>query len=191
MNLRLALMVALFSAAPAVGGPIYKSVSADGRVAYGDAPLVGATHVEAISIAPPTASASTGDSTARVEQWAATTERLQKDRKEREAARERIADKRRANALANDPYPALNAVEYYEDYYPAPYLLQRPRHYPARHYPLIGLESGHGIDLSYQLGHHARSHHYWGSNDWRRTGLMPVHRSEVPLPATFRIPTKR
>lgn len=66
---------------------IYKSVDAQGKVSYGDAPLPQAVAVEEIRLAPATDIDSTALSKQRIEQLAATTERLRDDRLNREAQR--------------------------------------------------------------------------------------------------------
>ncbi len=140
----------------AAEGVIYKSTDAAGHVFYGDDPLTGAVKVEVIRIR------STADldkdalatQKAALEQLAATTRRLQDDRKDREKERLEAAQRQReaaAQYYATAPPVALNAPYYDGGSYP-PY--HAAGYYPPGYY---GREYHQDV-------HHGTN---WGSSKWR------------------------
>jgi hypothetical protein len=121
IRLLAAALAALWAAQALPGNAeilIYKSVDAQGKVSYGDAPLPQAVAVEEIRLAPTRNADSSAFSEQRIEQLAATTDRLRDDRLAREAQR--------------TPLTPPEPVEYagYPPDAEAPWVVSRP--YPGK-----------------------------------------------------------
>lgn len=140
----------------AAEGIIYKSTDAAGHVFYGDDPLPGAVKVDIVRIR------STADldkdalatQNAALEQLAATTKRLQDDRKERE--KERLEATQRQQTADVQYYTTAPPVALNRPYYDGG---SYPPYYPAGYYP---------------PGYYGREYHQdvhygadWGSSRWR------------------------
>lgn len=162
-------------------GIIYKSTDAAGHVFYGDDPLPGAVKVDIVRIR------STADldkdalatQNAALEQLAATTKRLQDDRKEREKERLEAAERQREADVpyyTTAPPVALNRPYYDGDSYP-PY-------YPAGYYPpgYYGREYRRDVHYGANVGSSKwRVGVYYGGdhpNDHNSHGYGGYHRSD-------------
>ncbi len=140
----------------AAEGIIYKSTDAAGHIFYGDDPLPGAVKVEIVRIR---STADLGKDAlatqhAALEQLAATTKRLQDDRKEREKTRLEAAERQREAEVqyyTTAPPLALNRPYYDEGGYPA--------YYPAGYYPPGYYGREYHQDVHYGAN--------WGSSKWR------------------------
>ena len=98
------LVLALFSVVVFSGTTVFKSTAPDGRITFGDQPSEDAIDFELIEIKPAAASTDT-NLDKRLERMAATTKRLQQDRKARELARQ---EEKPDEPAAVVYYPAAN-----------------------------------------------------------------------------------
>lgn len=136
----------------AAEGIIYKSTDAAGHVFYGDDPLPGAVKVDIIRVRS-TASLdkdAAATQNAALEQLAATTKRLQDDRKDRE--KERLEAAQRQQEAAAQYYTTAPPVALNRPYYDVPY-------HPVGYYPPGYYGREYHQDVHYGAN--------WGSSKWR------------------------
>jgi len=99
------------------GQTVYKSVDADGTVTYSDQPAAAEELLETLELKnPETTTDSAAESAARIEQMAKVTDRLKKDRQERDKAR--LAEQELALARQQSAPPLIYREEYYRTNYP-------------------------------------------------------------------------
>jgi len=116
------------------GQTVYKSVDADGTVTYSDQPAAAEELLETLELKnPETTTDSAAESAARIEQMAKVTDRLKKDRQERDKAR--LAEQELALARQQSAPPLIYREEYYRTNYPyrgrnlfRPHSHQKPIH---------------------------------------------------------------
>ena len=121
---------------PLLGNTIYKSVDAKGRVTYSDVPNPAAVQQEQVSLPSYSIPTTTALSQARLNDMAATTKRLQDDRRTRENDRRRDEERQASARAAQYPQvivqnrvyrpPAYRGHPGYPRVYP-------PYSYPANH----------------------------------------------------------
>lgn len=192
MKLRVILMITALSTAPAVADVIYKSVGADGHVAYGDTPLAGSAQVDVVNVERIATNRAIADSQKegqqRIEQMAATTERLQKDRKDREAAAQKLAEARRIDAEKRTAKAVAAEAAYYPDNYLEPYPHRAGRrHKSSEKYPSGGGGSKYHVGLSHGLSNRSyRDEDGYSLPHGSTSGRRPARKS----PATFQVPSK-
>ena len=121
---------------PSPGNTIYKSVDAKGRVTYGDEPNPHALKEEQVNLPSYVQSISSEESRARLEAMAATTKRLQEDRRARQE--ERRKDTQRSAPAPVAHYPQV--VVQNRGYRPSRYYRRTDPHayphaYPPYRYP--------------------------------------------------------
>ena len=113
---------------------VYKSVDADGTVTYSDQPTSPGELLETLELKNPEITAdSAAESAERIEQMAKVTDRLKKDRQERDKAR--LAEQELALARQQSAPPLIYREEYYRTNYPyrgrnlfRPHSHQKPIH---------------------------------------------------------------
>ncbi|MEH6544468.1 MAG: DUF4124 domain-containing protein [Porticoccaceae bacterium] len=171
--------------APSSGNTVYKSVDAQGRVTYSDVPNPAAVQQEQVSLPSYSIPTTTALSQARLNDMAATTKRLQEDRRARENDRRRD-EERQASARAAQ-YPQVivqNRVYRPPSYRGRP---EYPRVYPPYHYPSnhdsrhnrssvgINISGGsskfrYGVSLGNQRSHQRNRsiRTPYSSSDWER-----------------------
>ncbi len=140
--------------------PVFKSVDPDGRVTYGDQPTDQAIDFDVIEIKPTIANIDTGLDK-RLERMAATTKRLQADRKARES--ERVKEQPKNTVVY---YPAAsqggNSGRYYSGNRRDKHRAVN-RYYSGDHNGSHSTKSFHRDRNSFNLGLGFRSSHFDGS----------------------------
>ena len=133
---------AQFAESPKQGQLIYKTVNAEGRVSFGDQPGVDAVELETLERPSYQQNTSTEDLQTRLDQMAATTKRLQEDRKLRSKLRQEEAEAKKSQ------YQVPAVVVENRVYRPRPYpYLYKPHHYRRE-------KKGVSRDSSSSLGLH-------------------------------------
>ncbi|MBQ0797656.1 MAG: DUF4124 domain-containing protein [Porticoccaceae bacterium] len=170
---------------PLPGNTIYKSVDAKGRVTYSDVPNPAAVQQEQVSLPSYSIPTNTALSQARLNDMAATTKRLQEDRRARENDRRRDEELQASARAAQYPQVIVqNRVYRPPSYRGRP---EYPRVYPPYHYPSnhdsrhnrssvgINISGGsskfrYGVSLGNQQSHQrSRSIRTpYRSSDWER-----------------------
>ena len=144
---------------------VFKSTDPDGRVTYGDKPTEKAIDFEVIEIKPTIAS-NDDDLDKRLERMAATTKRLQEDRKERESERQEQGGQ--------------NTVVYYPAAYPP---ANYGRVYRSNSYP----RNDHRGNNHPGSSHHSNTEHYRAYQDESdRLNNYHRRRGSVSLGVGFR-----
>ena len=124
---------------PSPGNTIYKSVDAKGRVTYGDEPNPHALKEEQVNLPSYVQSISSEESRARLEAMAATTKRLQEDRRARQE--ERRKDTQRSAPAPVAHYPPV--VVQNRGYRPSRYDRRTDPHAYPHAYPLYRYPGKH------------------------------------------------
>lgn len=161
---------------------VFKSIDSAGRVSYGDAPSADAIDFELIEIKP-TAETNDSELDKRLDRMAATTKRLQEDRKQRELEQEQ--EHKQKDTIVY--YPAANpGYSHYRrnsghhygkhrdrPYYSPDYVYQKPGYQYDSHssnYHRRGLSSN--LTLGYKGSHFGGSLHL-GSRQIERRRSLP------------------
>lgn len=160
------------------GQTVYKSVDADGTVTYSDQPATAGELLETLELKTPESTTdSATESAARIEQMAKVTDRLKKDRQERDKAR--LAEQELALARQQLAPPLIYKEEHYHTNYPYRNRnLFRPhfRPYGPHHKPIYDRDrNNHHNDGRYYQGRH-----YKNRNLNNKTLLVP--RSKLLTP---------
>ena len=138
--------------APKQGQLIYKTVDAQGRVSFGDQPGADAVELETLERPSYQQNTSTEELQTRLEQMAATTKRLQEDRKLRSKLRQEEADAKKSQ------YQVPVVVVEKRVYRPRPYpYLYKPHHYSGEK---KGVSRHSGSSLGLHLGGGSSSFRY-------------------------------
>lgn len=125
---------------PSPGTTIYKSVDARGRVTYGDEPNPHALKEEQVNLPSYVQSISSAESRARLEAMAATTKRLQEDRRARQEERRKDTQRSAPAPVAHYPPVVVQNRGYRPSRYDRqtnahPYPHAYPGAYPGAHPP--------------------------------------------------------
>jgi hypothetical protein len=164
---------------------IYKTVDAQGRVSFGDKPAADAVELETLERPKYQENASTEELQVRLEQMAATTKRLQEDRKLRSKLRQEEAESKKIQ----DPAPVVvveNRVYRSRSY---PYLYQPHRYKNEKKRNSHRSSSSLGLHLG---GGNSRFHYGLSYGNRQRnsessTIQAPYRRGQEPLRSPRRI----
>lgn len=149
--------------APRQGQLIYKTVDAEGRVSFGDQPGVNAVELETLERPSYQQNTSTEELQTRLDQMAATTKRLQEDRKLRSKLRQEEAEAKKSKYQA--PVVVVENRVYRPRRYP---YLYKPHHYKGEK---NSVSQHSGSSLGLHLGGGSSKFHYglsYGSHQRQR-----------------------
>lgn len=154
------------------GQTVYKSVDTDGRVTYSDQPAPAEELLETLELKnPENTTESAAESAARIEQMAKVTDRLKKDRQQRDEAR--LAEQELALARQQLAPPLIYKEEHYHTNYPyRSRNLFRPHYKPYR--------SHHRSDYDRNRRHVYKNKHHKNRDLNNKTLLVP--RSKLLTP---------